>query len=137
KGYPVRIEIGPQDIEKNQAVLVRRDTNEKDFVSLDELVDKVPALLEEVQQNLYDQALTHREEKTNTVKSIEDSEKAITDHARFMRGMWCGDVAMEFKLKNYFHVASSCIAFSQEAFSETCLCCGKDANERVIGARAY
>src|SRR5699024_12425670 len=71
KGYPVRVEIGPKDIEKNQAVLVRRDTNEKDFVSLDELVDKVPALLEEIEQNRYDQARTHRAEKTTTAKRME------------------------------------------------------------------
>src|SRR5690625_2039217 len=137
KGYPVRIEIGPKDIEKNQAVLVRRDTNEKDFVSLDELVDKVPALLEEVQQNLYDQALTHREEKTTTVKSMEDVEKAIAENPGFMRGMWCGDEACEEKLKEDYQVTSRCIPFEQEAVSETCLCCGKDAKELVIWARAY
>src|SRR5690625_4018589 len=137
KGYPVRIEIGPKDIEKNQAVLVRRDTNEKDFVSLDELVDKVPALLEEIQQNLYDQALTHREEKTTTVKSMEDVEKAIAENPGFMRGMWCGDEACEEKLKEDYQVTSRCIPFEQEAVSETCLCCGKDAKELVIWARAY
>src|SRR5699024_5298688 len=80
KGYPVRIEIGPRDIEKNQVVLVRRDTGEKDFVSIDELEEKLLALLEEIQQNLYDKALEHRTKKTTTVKSMEEMEKALEEN---------------------------------------------------------
>src|SRR5699024_2105340 len=85
----------------------------------------------------YDQALTHREEKTTTVKSMEDVEKAIAENPGFMRGMWCGDEACEEKLKEDYQVTSRCIPFEQEAVSETCLCCGKDAKELVIWARAY
>src|SRR5699024_4334034 len=137
KGYPVRIEIGPKDIEKNQAVLVRRDTNEKDFVSLDELVDKVPALLEEVQQNLYDQELRNCEGRRTTVKRMEGGEKANAENPGFMREQWCGNEACEETLKEHHQVTSRCNPFEQEAVSETCLCCGKDAKELVIWARAY
>lgn len=137
KGYPVRVEIGPKDIEKNQVVLVRRDTNEKDFVSLDDLVERLPALLDEVQQNLYDQALTHRAEKTTIVKSMDDVEKALEDNPGFMKGMWCGDGTCEEKLKENYQVTSRCIPFEQEEVSDTCLCCGKQAKELVVWARAY
>src|SRR5699024_11924877 len=88
KGYPVRIETGPKDIEKNQAVLVRRDTNEKDFVALDEIEQRLETLLEEIQQNLFDQAYEHRENKTTVVKSMEEMEKALKDNPGFMKAMW-------------------------------------------------
>src|SRR5699024_8916034 len=90
KGYPVRIEIGTKEIEKNQVVLVRRDTNAKEFVPMNELETRLTALLEEVQQNLYDKALTHRESKTTVVKNLADVEKALEENPGFMKGMWCG-----------------------------------------------
>ncbi len=137
KGYPVRIEIGPKDIEKNQVVLVRRDTNEKDFVSLDELETKLPALLDEIQQNLYNQALAHREEKTTTVQNMEEMKQALEENPGFMKAMWCGDEACEEKIKEETQVTSRCIPFEQETVSDSCFCCGKEAKELVYWARAY
>ena len=137
KGYPVRIEIGPKDIEKNQVVLVRRDTNEKEFVSLDELQERLPALLEEIQQNLYDTALEHRNNKTTIVKSMEDVEKALEENPGFMKAMWCGDEACEEKVKEELQVTSRCIPNEQEKVADTCFCCGKEAKEMVYWARAY
>lgn len=137
KGYPVRIEIGPKDIEKNQVVLVRRDTNEKDFVSLDELETKLPALLDEIQQNLYNQALAHREEKTTTVQNLEEMKQALEENPGFMKAMWCGDEACEEKIKEETQVTSRCIPFEQETVSDSCFCCGKEAKELVYWARAY
>src|SRR5690625_2347274 len=71
KGYPIRVEIGPKDIEKNQVVVVRRDTNEKEFVSLDDIASKLPVILEEIQENLFNKALEHRENKTTVVKNMD------------------------------------------------------------------
>lgn len=137
KGYPVRIEIGPKDIEKNQVVLVRRDTNEKEFVSMDQLEERLPALLDEIQQNLYDQALAHRNEKTTDVKSMEEMEKALEENPGFMRAMWCGNDACEEKVKEELQVTSRCIPFEQETLDDKCFCCGKEAEEMVYWARAY
>ncbi|MFD2130544.1 proline--tRNA ligase [Pseudogracilibacillus auburnensis] len=137
KGYPVRIEIGPKDIEKNQVVLVRRDTNEKEFVSIDELEVRLPALLEEIQQNLFDKALAHRNEKTTVVKSMDELEKALKENPGFLKAMWCGDEACEEKIKEETQVTSRCIPFEQEKLADTCFCCGKKAKEMVYWARAY
>lgn len=137
KGYPVRIEIGPKDIEKDQVVLVRRDTNEKVFVSMNELDERLPALLEEIQQNLYDQALAHREEKTTVVQSMDQMKQALDDNPGFMKAMWCGNQACEEEVKEETQVTSRCIPFEQEKVSDTCFCCGKEAKELVYWARAY
>lgn len=137
KGYPIRIEIGPKDIEKNQVVLVRRDTNEKEFVAMDQLEERLPALLDEIQQNLYDQALAHRNEKTTDVKSMEEMEKALEENPGFMRAMWCGNDACEEKVKEELQVTSRCIPFEQETLDDKCFCCGKEAEEMVYWARAY
>src|SRR5699024_10992473 len=77
KGYPVRLEIGPKDIEKNQVVLVRRDNGEKEFVSVDQLNTRLAELLEEIQQNLYDHALAHREARTVVVHNLEEMKSAL------------------------------------------------------------
>jgi len=137
KGYPVRIEIGPRDIEKNQVVLVRRDTNEKQFVAMNELNEKLPQILEDIQQNLFDQALAHRENKTTTVKSLEEMEKALEENPGFMKAMWCGDEACEEKVKEDYQVTTRCIPFEQEKVADTCFCCGKEADQLVYWARAY
>lgn len=137
KGYPLRIEIGPKDIEKNQVVLVRRDTGEKEFVSKDDLVTRLPQLLEDIQQTLYNNALEHRENRTTVVKTMEDMHQALEEKQGFMKGMWCGDTACEEEIKDATQVTSRCIPFEQEEVSETCFCCGKAAKELVIWARAY
>src|SRR5690625_1302289 len=122
KGYPVRIEIGPRDIEKNQVVLVRRDTGEKEFVPMDELKERLPSLLEEIQQNLYNKALEHRNKKTSVVKSLEEMEKALEENPGFMKAMWCGDEACEEKVKEDYQVTTRCIPFEQEKVADTCFC---------------
>lgn len=137
KGYPIRIEIGPKDIEKNQVVVVRRDTLEKEFVPMEELEMRIPALMEEIQENLYQKALKHREERTTVVKNIEEMEKALKENPGFMKGMWCGDAACEEKIQEDYSVTSRCIPFEQENLGDTCFHCGKEAKEMVVWARAY
>src|SRR5690625_1971754 len=137
KGYPIRIEIGPRDIENEQVVVVRRDTLEKEFVSMAELDRRILEILDDVQKNLYDKALKHREEKTTVVTSMDDMKQALAENPGFMKAMWCGDIACEDKIQEEFSVTSRCIPFEQEKIAETCFCCGKEAKEMVYWARAY
>ncbi|MCF3944607.1 proline--tRNA ligase [Oceanobacillus alkalisoli] len=137
KGIPVRIELGPKDIEKEQVVLVRRDTGEKEFVALSDLEKRLPELLDEVQQNLYDKALAHRNEKTNSVTTMEEFAKVLEEKGGFLKAMWCGDEACEEKIQEETTATSRCIPFEQEKLAETCVCCGKPAKEMVIWAKAY
>lgn len=137
KGYPVRIEIGPKDIEKNHVVLVRRDTNEKEFISMDDIAEKLPAILEEIQANLFNKALEHRRNKTTTVTSMEELTTTLDENPGFMKAMWCGKEACEEKIKEETQVTSRCIPFEQEKLDDTCFCCGKPARDMVYWARAY
>ena len=127
KGVPLRLEIGPKDIEKNQCVLVRRDNREKTFVSLDELEAKIPELLEAVRQGMYDKALARREQMTYTAD----------EKPGFIKAMWCGDQACEEKLKEEAGVSSRCMPFEQEHLSDTCVCCGRPAKTMVYWGKAY
>lgn len=137
KGYPVRIEIGPRDIEKEQVVLVRRDTGDKEFVAMNELETRLPDLLEEIQKNLFDQAVAHREEKTTTVTKMDEFKQVLEEKAGFIKAMWCGDLACEEDIREETGATSRCIPFEQEQVAERCVSCGKDAKELVYWARAY
>ncbi|CEI82460.1 proline--tRNA ligase 2 [Oceanobacillus oncorhynchi subsp. incaldanensis] len=136
KGIPVRIEMGPKDIEKEQVVLVRRDTGEKEFVALTDVEERLAALLDEVQANLYKRALEHRVEMTHTAKDMDEFKTEI-EKGGFVKAMWCGDVACEEQIKEETSATSRCIPFEPESVSETCVCCGKKAKELVYWARAY
>lgn len=137
KGIPIRIEMGPKDIEKEQVVLVRRDTGEKEFVTLDDLEQRLPALLEEIQQNLFDKALEHRNEMTSIAKDMDEFKQVLEDKGGFIKGMWCGELACEEKIKEETSATSRCIPFEKESVAETCVCCGKEAKELVYWAKAY
>jgi prolyl-tRNA synthetase len=137
KGVPVRLEIGPKDIEKNQAVLVRRDTREKIFVSLDELEEKVQDLFDSVQTGLLKKAREMREMKTYQAKDMEEFEKVVNETPGFIKAMWCGDRACEDKVKEKTGATARCIPFEQEQISDKCLCCGKEAKHMVYWGKAY
>lgn len=137
KGVPLRLELGPKDIEKNQCVLVRRDNREKVFVSLDDLETEIPRLLDAVQQGLYDAALARREKMTYTATTL-DELKDIADHKPgFIKAMWCGSRECEEKLKEVAGVSSRCIPFEQEQIADTCVCCGKPAKHMLYWGKAY
>src|SRR5699024_5617088 len=137
KGIPVRIEMGPKDIENEQVVLVRRDTGDKEFVPLGELEERLPALLEEVQQNLYKQAQNHLEETTTTAVDMGEIKSALDESPGFIKAMWCGDADCEEKIKEETSATSRCIPFEQEKVADSCVCCGREATEMVYWARAY
>ncbi len=137
KGVPLRLEIGPRDIEKNQCVIVRRDTREKYFVSLDEFEARVPELLEDVHKGMYEKALARRTEMTYTAHNMDEMKDIADNKPGFIRAMWCGDRACEDALKENVGVTSRCIPFEQEAVADTCVCCGKKADKMLYWGKAY
>ena len=134
---PLRLEIGPKDIEKNQCVLVRRDNREKVFVSLDNLEEEVPKALEQVRQGMYDKALSRRENMTYTAKSLSELKEIAENKPGLIKAMWCGELECEEKLKEEAGVTSRCMPFEQEEISDTCVCCGKKAKTMVVWGKAY
>ncbi|PGL70973.1 proline--tRNA ligase [Bacillus sp. AFS055030] len=137
KGIPVRVEIGPKDIEKNQAVLVRRDTREKTIVSLDALEENITKLLEEIQQSLYEKALNNRTEKTFKATSMDELKQISEEKQGFIKAMWCQDLACEEQIKEEAGLTSRCIPFEQEQIADTCVCCGKKTDVMVYWGKAY
>lgn len=137
RGVPLRLEIGPKDIERNQCVLVRRDTREKIFVLLDELEAKVAELLQELQAALLEKARNMRDSKTFSAGTLDEFAKVIEETPGFIKAMWCGDRACEDLVKEKTSATARCIPFEQENVSETCLCCGKPAKHMVYWGKAY
>ena len=137
KGVPLRLEIGPRDIENNQCVLVRRDNREKTVVSLDELETVIPQLLKAVHDGLYQKALERREGMTYSATSMEELTELAATRPGLIKAMWCGDVACENRLKEEAGVTSRCMPFAQETLADTCVCCGRPAKAMVVWGKAY
>ena len=137
KGVPIRLEVGPKDIEKNQVVLARRDTSEKIFVSMDELEEKVTALLDEIHENMLAKAEKNLKEKTYEAHNLDEFVETINTKPGFVKAMWCGDRACEDKIKELTTATSRCIPFEQEEIADTCVCCGKKAKKLVYWGKAY
>ncbi|MBC8546191.1 proline--tRNA ligase [Clostridiaceae bacterium NSJ-31] len=138
KGVPLRLEIGPKDIENNQCVIVRRDNREKTFVPLDQLEEKIPELLRAVHDGLYRKALENRERRTWSATSIDQINELLSKDMGFVKAMWCGDLSCEEKLKEEAGVTSRCMPFEQETIGDgTCVCCGKPAKAMVYWGKAY
>ena len=138
KGVPLRLEIGPKDIEKNQCVLVRRDTREKIFVSLDNLLEEIPKALQAVHDGLYQRALENLKSKTFTAHNYDEFLDIAKNHPGFIKAMWCGDPACEEKIKEETGgVKSRCIPFEEEHISDVCVCCGKPAKHQVYWGKQY
>ena len=137
KGVPLRLEIGPKDIENNRCVVVRRDNGEKIFVSLDELEAKIPELLEAVRDGLYQKAIDRRAAMTFTASDYAELKDIADNKPGFIKAMWCGDRECEDKLKDELGITSRCIPFEQEHLSDTCVCCGKPAKHMLYWGKAY
>ena len=137
KGVPLRLEVGPRDIENGQCVLVRRDTREKTVCKFEDLAATIPALLEDIQKALFEKALRNREEHTYTAKSLDEMKEILKDHIGFIKSMWCGDRACEEKIKEETGMPSRCMPFEQEHIADVCPVCGKPANKMVVWGIAY
>jgi len=137
RGIPIRIEIGPKDIEENKCVICRRDTREKIQVSLDEIQPKVGEILELIQNEMLEKARSHRELHTYTAETYEEFGNTINEKPGFIKAMWCGDQACEDKIKEDTGATSRCMPFHQEKITDKCICCGKPATKMVYWGRAY
>ncbi len=138
KGVPLRLEIGPRDIENNSCVLVSRVTREKSFVSLDNIVESVDEALKTVYQEIYNRAANNLVEKTSVAHDYEEFLDIAENRPGFIKAMWCGDVQCEEKLKDVTGgVKSRCIPFNEEQISDKCVCCGRPAKHMVVFGRQY
>ncbi|MBU9727563.1 proline--tRNA ligase [Diplocloster modestus] len=137
RGIPTRIEIGPKDLEVNQAVIVRRDTREKIVVSLDEIEAKLAQVQETMQQEMLKRARAHRDAHTYQAANYEEFKELIANKPGFVKAMWCGDEACELKIKEETTATSRCMPFEQEHVADTCVCCGKPAKTMVYWGKAY
>jgi len=137
-GVPIRVEIGPKDIENNQCVMVRRDTREKTIVSLDELETAVAKMLDDIHDSMYQAALDNLQQKTYTATTHEEFLDIAATRPGFIKAMWCGDTACEEKLKEETGgVKSRCIPFQEEHLADTCVCCGRPAKHMVYWGKQY
>ncbi len=138
KGVPLRLEIGPKDIEKNQCVLVRRDNREKIFVSLDNLEESITSALEAFSEAIYNKSLENIKNRTYSCTTLDEITAALEANGDgFVKAMWCGDEECEDKVKEATGVGSRCIPFNQEEIAPTCICCGKPAKHLVYWGKAY
>ncbi len=139
RGVPLRLEIGPKDIQENRAVLVRRDIKRKDFVGLDNLVQRIPQTLKDIQVSLFEQALKFKLENTHAVEDYQEFKKVIESKRGFLKSWWCGDASCEDKIKEETMATIRVIPLNQENKepSGKCISCQKEAKELVFFARAY
>ncbi len=137
RGIPLRVEIGPKDMEKHQCVLVRRDTREKTVVDLDDVADKAKELMAQMQKDMLERARKHLESHISDAHNYEEFKDAVENKPGFIRAMWCGDEACELKIKEDTTATSRCMPFEQEKISDVCVCCGKPAKKLVYWGKAY
>lgn len=137
KGVPLRLEIGPRDIEQNQCVLVRRSDREKTFVPLDKLEECIEEQLKAVHDGLYQRALENREARTWTAETFDQLKTLAQEKSGFFKTMWCGDEACELRVKEETGLTSRCMPFAQEHLGDVCPICGKPAKTMIIWGRAY
>jgi prolyl-tRNA synthetase len=137
QGVPVRIALGPRDLENNQAEVARRDTKEKATYSLDGLVGNVQNLLDQIQQNLYDTAFKFREENTTRVDTWDEFVKTLDEKGGFVSAHWDGTPATEDKIKELTKATIRCIPLNNETEQGNCILTGNPSGQRVLFARAY
>jgi len=137
KGVPVRLEVGPRDLENGVVTVFRRDTLEKFTLPLEGLAEKLAELLEDIQKTMFRQAKEFRDARTKTVHNMEELETAVQDG--FAKAMWCGEQACEDEIKEKFNASSRNMPFDQEGntFGDTCVCCGRKARKVMYFAKAY
>ncbi|MBO4374194.1 MAG: proline--tRNA ligase [Lachnospiraceae bacterium] len=138
RGFPMRIEIGPRDIENGECVVVRRDTHEKQTVKLEDIASFTGRLLEDIHNDMYERAKKHLEESMYDAVTYDEFKKIMNEKPGFARAMWCGNVECEDRIKADTTATSRCIPFEDKSeISKTCICCGKPAKHLVYWGKAY
>ena len=137
KGIPLRLELGPKDIEKNQCVLVRRDNGEKVFVSLDGIEETVKKMLDDIHDGLYARAEANLNSHTRECGTMEEVKTFMEQEGGFARTKWCGSLECELKMKDEAGVSSRCMPLEQSGTTGKCVCCGKECRTDIIWGVAY
>ena len=137
RGIPLRVEIGPKDLEAGKCILCRRDTREKIEVTFDELEAKVTEVLDKMQVEMLERARQHRDKHTFVARDMDEFRRLFNEETGFVKAMWCGDQACEDAIKEELAVTSRCMPFEQEQISDVCVCCGKPAGKMVYWGKAY
>jgi prolyl-tRNA synthetase len=137
RGVPLRLELGPKDIEKNQCVVVRRDNRSKQFIPLDEIETRIPEILAEIQKDMLEKAREMRDKKTYIIKTMDEFISICEKTPGFIKAMWCGNEACEEGIKEKTGASARCIPFDQEKLSDRCVCCGEKAEKLVYWGKAY
>lgn len=136
-GIPVRIEVGPKDLENNKVTLVRRDTSEKEQVDVNKVLESVQKLLIDIQDNLYNKALENMKNRTYEAKTLKDVEEIMNTHPGFVKAHWCGSLDCELKMKEIKGTKSRCIIETKDYEDEVCVVCGKKAKHKVVWGIQY
>lgn len=137
KGVPLRLEIGPRDIEQGHCVAVRRDNGEKATIALDELEAQVPALLDAIHDGMFAKAKANLDDNTFAATSLEETKEIVETKGGFVKTMWCGSLDCELAMKEKAGVTSRCIPFVQDHIGDVCAVCGKPADTMIIWGVAY
>ena len=137
KGVPIRIEIGPRDIENGECVLVRRDNAEKITVKIEKLNETISKLLDEIHNNMFEICKKRIGEKTTVALNLEEFKNNMEKNQGFIKAMWCGKKECEEKIKELTGAKSRCMPFEQEKLSDKCVCCGENAEHMVVWGRQY
>ena len=133
----MRVELGPKDIENGVCMAVRRDNGEKISVKLEEIAQRLPEILEAVQQGLYEKAKRNLDEHTYAARTLDEAKELQEKNGGFIKTMWCGDLQCELDMKEKAGMSSRCIPFEQEKLGEVCACCGKPASTMIYWGVAY
>jgi len=137
KGIPVRLEIGPRDIENGECILVRRDTGEKETVKLDNVENRLQELLEDIHNNMFKICEERLKEKTSIATTLDEFKTSMETNQGFIKAMWCGSTQCEEKIREVTGAKSRCMPFIQEKISDKCVCCGRPADKMVVWGKQY
>ena len=137
KGVPVRVEMGPRDIENGECILVRRDTGEKETVKLENLNETINRLLDDIHSNMFEMCKKRMEEKTTIALNMDEFKNNMEENQGFIKAMWCGKEECEDKIRELTGAKSRCIPYNEEKLSDKCVCCGEHAEHMVVWGRQY
>lgn len=137
KGVPIRLEIGPRDIENNQCILARRDTSEKKTISLDNIENEIETLLEDIHINMYETVKKHMDENTTNATNMDELTSIFENENKFVHALWCGNDDCELAIKDEISVTSRCIPLDSQGVTGSCVYCGKESTKNVLWGKAY
>ena len=136
-GIPLRIEVGPRDLDNGEVVVVRRDTLQKEVVKLNDVINVVTQKLDKMQEDMFNKALNNLKNKTYDANNLEEVKDIMENNPGFVNAYWCGNEECELKMKEIRGTKSRCIIESKDYEDEKCVVCGKKAKHKVVWGIQY